>query len=208
MADVWLASYVLLWAVVIVQTVLLLGALRQLGLIQLRIGSDPGILITAEGIPRGAMAPDFEAQLAASGTTVRRSEFLDRRLLLVFLSPSCVSCKQLIPHLNAIHKEYSKDVDILAVCNGSRRACADFARVFRIGPPVVADLSNGIAASFGINATPFAFLLDADGRVLIRGIANDWTQLERMLEEEGTFQTRPWVEVDEPDAQAVGTRTA
>lgn len=191
MSDLATASYLLLWIVVAVQTFLLLGALRQLGLIQLRLGSDSGILITPEGLERGAMAPAFEAEVL-TGQVVRRTDFLGRRLLLVFISPSCVSCKQLIPHLNAIYDEYRHDVDVLAVCNGSRGSCSKFARLYGIRPSVVSDLANSIASDFGTSATPFAFLLDEQGRVLIRGIANDWTQLERMLAEEGTFQTQPW----------------
>ena len=40
---------------------LLAGALRQLGLFQLRLGDDPGALITDSGLDRGATAPDFTA---------------------------------------------------------------------------------------------------------------------------------------------------
>jgi hypothetical protein len=70
---------------------------------------------------------------------------------------------------------------------------------------VVSDLANSIAIGFGTSATPFAFLLDEEGRVLIRGIANDWTQLERMLAEEGTFQTHPWNASDETGTNVAGS---
>ncbi len=41
MSGVWLASYIVLWLVVLMLGFLLAGALRQLGLIQLRLGDDP-----------------------------------------------------------------------------------------------------------------------------------------------------------------------
>ena len=44
--------------------------------------------------------------------------------------------------------------------------------------------------------TPFAYLLDHERNVVIRGIANDWRQLESLLEQEGTLQAGPWVDVD------------
>ena len=38
MSGVWLASFVVLWLIVLVLAFLLAGALRQLGLLQLRLG--------------------------------------------------------------------------------------------------------------------------------------------------------------------------
>ena len=61
MSGVWLASYIVLWLVVLVLAFLLAGALRQLGLLQLRLGDDPGALITDTGLERGTIAPDFTA---------------------------------------------------------------------------------------------------------------------------------------------------
>ena len=55
MSGVWLASYVVLWLVVLVLAFLLAGALRQLGLLQLRLGDDPGALITDTGLKRGTL---------------------------------------------------------------------------------------------------------------------------------------------------------
>ena len=42
MSGVWLASYIVLWLVVLVLAFLLAGSLRQLGLIQLRLGPVDG----------------------------------------------------------------------------------------------------------------------------------------------------------------------
>ena len=50
MSGVWLASYIVLWLVVLVLAFLLAGSLRQLGLMQLRLGDDPGALITDTGL--------------------------------------------------------------------------------------------------------------------------------------------------------------
>jgi hypothetical protein len=49
MSGAWLASYIVLWIVVMLLAFLLAGALRQLGLLQLRLGDDPGALITDGG---------------------------------------------------------------------------------------------------------------------------------------------------------------
>ena len=73
MSGVWLASYLVLWLVVLVLAFLLAGSLRQLGLIQLRLGDDPGALITDSGLERGAQAPEFIAADSETGEPVSLS---------------------------------------------------------------------------------------------------------------------------------------
>ena len=61
MSEVWAASIIVLWVLVLFLAFLLMGALRQLGLLQLRLGNDPGALVTRSGLDRGTLAPDFTA---------------------------------------------------------------------------------------------------------------------------------------------------
>ena len=67
MSGVWLASYLVLWLVVFVLAFLLAGSLRQLGLMQLRLGDDPGALIT-----------DIGARARRPGTRLHRGGLGDR----------------------------------------------------------------------------------------------------------------------------------
>ena len=97
MSGVWLASYVVLWLVVLALAFLLAGALRQLGLLQLRLGDDPGALITDTGLERGTLAPDFTAVDAESEELVTLSELSPVPRMIVFASPGCLSCRELIP---------------------------------------------------------------------------------------------------------------
>ncbi len=69
----WIASFVVLWLLVICMAFLLAGAFRELGLIRLRMGDDPGALITDEGLLRGALAPDFEGIDVLTREPVRSS---------------------------------------------------------------------------------------------------------------------------------------
>jgi hypothetical protein len=54
--------------------------------------------------------------------------------------------------------------------------------------PMVVDTTGQIEKDYLVTLTPFAYLIDHEGRVVIRGIANDWRQLESLLEQEGTLQ--------------------
>jgi methylamine dehydrogenase accessory protein MauD len=197
MSGVWLASYIVLWLVVLVLAFLLAGALRQLGLIQLRLGDDPGALITDTGLERGVVAPDFTAVDSESEELVTLSELPAAPLLLVFASPGCLSCRELIPGLNEVQKTRRGEFDFLVVCRGDVESCRSFGRMNHLEAPMVVDTDGQIEKDYLVTLTPFAYVLDHERNVVIRGVANDWRQLESLLDQEGTLQAgRPFVEVD------------
>ena len=183
MSGVWLASYIALWLVVL----LLAGALRQLGLLQLRLGDDPGALITDTGLERGADAPDFTALSAETGELVSLSDLPAVPRLIVFTSPGCLSCRELIPGLNEV-RATRNDFDFLVVCRGDLESCQGFGRMNRLEAPMVVDTNGQIEKDYAVSLTPFAYVIDHEGKVVIRGLANDWRQLESLLEQEGTLQ--------------------
>lgn len=203
MSGVWLASFVVLWMLVLVMGFLLAGALRQLGLIQLRLGDDPGALITDTGLERGTRAPDFTALETGTGQSLTLSSLPNKPRLIVFLSPSCLSCRELVPGLNEVRATRGREFDFLVVCRGDVESCRGFASMNRLHAPMVVDTNGQVEKDFAVSVTPFAYLLDHEGRVVIRGIANDWRQLESLLEQEGTLQAgRGFTEVADDDAVA------
>ncbi len=196
MSGVWLASYIVLWLVVLMLGFLLAGALRQLGLIQLRLGDDPGALITDSGLERGVKAPDFTALDSETEELITLSELPSVPRMLVFASPGCLSCRELIPGLNEVRKT-RREFDFLVVCRGDVESCRGFGRMNRLEAPMLVDTNGQIEKDYLVTLTPFAYLLDYEGNVVIRGVANDWRQLESLLEQEGTLQAgRAWFDVD------------
>ena len=195
MSGVWLASYIVLWLVVLALAFLLAGALRQLGLLQLRLGDDPGALITDTGLERGTLAPDFAGVDSESRELVTLSELEPRARMIVFASPGCLSCRELIPGLNEVRKT-RPEFDFLVVCRGDVESCQAFGRMNRLEAPMVVDTNGQIEKDYLVTLTPFAYLLDHERNVVIRGIANDWRQLESLLEQEGTLQAGGWVPMD------------
>lgn len=197
MSILWMASYIALWLVVVGLAVIVTGLFRQLGLIQLRIGTDPGALITPEGLERGAEAPDFSAfdvraRHAVSLSDVRRGGY---QLVLVFLSTTCSVCRDLVPHLNDIARERRDEMDVVVVCHGNADECAEFVRQTGLHPTLLADPTNTIATRYDATVVPFTFLIDPAGVILIRGVVNTWPQFEALLKEEGTGQNQPWKDV-------------
>ncbi len=138
MNELWLASYLLLWVVVAGLSFIVMGLLRQLGLIQLRLGPDPGVLITQEGLERGTLAPEFAALDVVNKQQVRLSDLKSQRVLAVFLTPTCIACRQLMPHLKEIARDSRRNVSVLTICHGSEVTCGEFAKVYRLDFPLSA----------------------------------------------------------------------
>lgn len=192
MTELWLASYVILWLIVAALCFIVIGLLRQLGLIQLRLGPDPGVLVTKEGLDRGTQSPDFAALDVRTKREVRSTALRGRRLLLLFVTPTCLACRQLVPHINDLAHERGREVEVLAVCHGSDVTCGEFAAAYRLETPLLLDPINAIAELYDVRMTPFGFVIDENGIVRLRGIVNSWPQLAALLEEEGTVMPTPW----------------
>jgi len=191
-STIWVASYVMLWIIVALLAVVVMGTLRQLGIIQLRFGSDPGALITPEGLDRGTEAPRFEGVDVRTQQRIHLDALRGRPSVLVFLSPGCSTCGELVPHLNDLARDRQGEINVLAVCAADETTSREFAQQVKLRTPMLADPTNAIGASYGVQHTPFAFLLDPSATILIRGVINTWPQLDALLQEEGTLQSRKW----------------
>lgn len=186
MSDIWTASLIVLWIVVLVLAFFLVGSLRLIGLIQLRLGTDPGALITESGLERGDLAPDFLAPNALTGDLLNLSDLPPGPKFVGFLSPSCFSCEEFARQLTEVAATRSRDFTFVAVCRGDRESCASFVRRMKLQIPVVVDETGLIEQSYNVTLTPFGYVLNDESRVLIRGVATTWTQLEALLSQQGT----------------------
>lgn len=171
----WLASYLVLWLLVVVLAVLVLALARQVGTLHLRLGPRGALEIDAEGPPLGEAPEALEAQ-DLDGAPVTIGGPGQARLLL-FVSPGCPVCREVLPSLPAA------------------------ARAGRMTPLVVADVPEPEArASYGTDAiasvvaapelvgryavpgTPYAVALDVLGVVRAKGTVNNLEQMEGLVD--------------------------
>ncbi len=143
---VWTASLITLWIVVLGMAFLLAGALRQLGLLRLRMGDDPGALITDEGLARGSLAPPFDALVADTGDRFTFTATADRVRVLVLLSIGCLACRQLAPHINEVAKTHP-EVEIVPLVTGDLDSARQFIRAAGVKGRVLVDVSATVLES-------------------------------------------------------------
>lgn len=163
-----LLSHILLWVVVIFQTLLLLGLVRAVHQLQ-QAGATRGTLdLLANGQPQ-APAPSFTA-VDIFGRTVQGSSFQAELTGLLFVSPTCESCtvsyKEMLEQLLMKTSE-----NVIVICKGEQGECRLLAESSgHPDVPVVVDEESAVTNLFKVTAVPSGVLIDDRGQIVNRGV--------------------------------------
>jgi methylamine dehydrogenase accessory protein MauD len=180
MSPFWFVSLVILWAVVLFLGFLLLGTLRAWGVLNWRLeqleATTPKRL-GRDGLKPGKRAPDFTLPSAA-GHDVSLNDFAGRKVLLVFTQSGCSPCKAVIPELNRLDRGGTQ---VIVVNNGDPEATWKWSAEVEARFPVLAQDKFSISKKYEVFATPFAFLIDANGVIVSKGIINNRQHLRYVL---------------------------
>lgn len=204
------ASIALLWVVVVAQTLVLIELLRQIGILRLRLGDEPGALfVEGEGLERGSSAPAFEGRDVKADHELSHRDLFRDKALLVFLSTRCQSCRELLPAIKEVAETHRKDTQIVVVCSDPSidgGECAELAQQTNRLVPVIYDRHQTIMRDYGVRRTPSATLIE-DSTVRLHAIPNNGEQLESLLDEEVMFSGSVWRFENKPEEVPTATST-
>lgn len=181
MTTPWLISYVLLWGIVLACGFLLLGTLRSLGLLQWRfdeLQATRPVRKGREGLAPGNKAPDFTLPSTIDGQ-ISLSEFAGSRVLLVFTQTGCGPCHDILPELNRVQER--PDLQVLVVNAGEPEDAAELAAEANTRFPIVTQKEWEISKKYQVFATPYAFVVDEQGKIASKGIAGSPQYLKNVL---------------------------
>ncbi|MBL1073328.1 redoxin domain-containing protein [Nocardia sp. 2] len=152
-------------AAVLVAALLWLGAL----VFELRRRLDQQTLSTlgGEGLPVGAVAPEFEL-LRTEGGRIGLAQLLSpgRQLLLVFVHPHCEMCAALARELPRWQRRAAESLTIVMVGNGDVAEHAAWGREQGLGEiPVMVQQGNEAALRYRVRGTPSGVLIGTNGQV-------------------------------------------
>lgn len=148
-------SYVALWILVIVQSLLLLGVVRLVYQLQ-------GSATAGKQLQNGQEVPRFST-VDLTGAPVRSADFAGRLTALLFVSPTCPSCMTTLDELDALRQKARGNV--VVICGAGHADCSQLAERYRLGVPTVADEDGELARRFGIPGTPTAVLINEQNRI-------------------------------------------
>jgi peroxiredoxin len=159
MNTVFYVSYGALWAVVVFQTLVMLGLTRAL-----HVARQSGTLAEPAGGHEleGRQAPAFST-VDISGTPVSNESLAGRYTALLFVSPECQTCAVTLEQLEALQEKTGGGV--IVFCRSGDERCAQLAQTYRLSAPVVVDEDLEISRLFRVMAAPTAVLVDAAGRI-------------------------------------------
>ena len=169
----WAASYAVLWLLVVMLCVVVVALARQIGALHLRLGPRGALEVDAEGPPLGAAMPPIEVT-DLQGRRLTIGGQADPRLLM-FVSPDCGLCAQVLPALDATgrHSDFTPVVVTDADAGEAGRAAQSTTAT------TVSSLD--VVRAYDIPGTPYVVILDETGLVTAKGTVNNLEQLEGLV---------------------------
>ncbi|WP_278263713.1 MauE/DoxX family redox-associated membrane protein [Nocardia sp. AG03] len=139
----------------------------ELGELRRRVDAQALSTLGGEGLPVGAVAPEFELRTTEDDRVDLGSLLSDgKALLLVFVHPGCEMCAALARELPRWQSRNAELVTIVLVGNGDLAEHAEWARAQGIdGIPVLVQQGNEAALRYRVRGTPSGVLIDPDGRI-------------------------------------------
>jgi hypothetical protein len=118
MSSIWLASYLILWGVVVAEALIVLALLRGFTGLHQRLEAQREGRGVAQ-LSSGVILEDQEF-ISISGAAIRLSQlWQDGALLLLFVSVDCVPCRALLTWLgNSLRADGLPDWDVCILCAG------------------------------------------------------------------------------------------
>jgi methylamine dehydrogenase accessory protein MauD len=176
MAGWWLASYVILWVLVVVLAILVLALARQVGTLHLRLGPRGALEVDEEGPPLGEApepvdASDFRGRSVTLGGPGQAQ-------LLLFVSPGCPVCREVLPSLPAAAR-VGKMAPVVVVDAPDDEARSLYG-ADRLEAVLVA--APEMAEGYRIPGTPYAVALDVLGVVRAKGTVNNLEQMDGLVD--------------------------
>lgn len=113
------------------------------------------------GLRPSEQAPSFTL-LDLQGRPRSLSDLLGSPTVMIFFDPECGYCQQLAPRLGQLPPGAPK---MIVMSRGDRDAQRRLAREHRWGAEVLLEPGWEIATAYRTNATPTAYLIDAEGRI-------------------------------------------
>jgi hypothetical protein len=87
-----------------------------------------------------------------------------------------------MPHLKEFQKSWDGKINLVLFCQGEAQPGIEFFSSYDLHSYLIIDQEGKLSETFHVRATPYAYSLDKDGIVQKRGIVNNRSGLEALLE--------------------------
>ncbi|MFZ5960868.1 methylamine dehydrogenase accessory protein MauD [Pseudomonas sp. QL9] len=179
--EAMIVSNVLLWLLLLALAFVVMGLVRQIGVLHGRI-APAGALMVDKGVAVNEPAPQVTAA-DRNGRPVNFGYAGDKAQLLFFLSPTCPICKSLLPAIKSIAKEQADRLEVVYVSDGDPEDQLKLITEHKLeGATYVVGPEVGM--TYQIGKLPYAALVDKAGVLRAKGLVNSREHLDSLFETE------------------------
>ena len=133
----------------------------------------------SSGIESGQLAPAFTLKNLA-GMEVNLEDFKGKKVMLNFWATWCPPCKAEMPAMEQFYKQYSDELEILAVNLDPQNNVAGFVKDYGLSFPVLLDQNGATQHTYSILSIPTTFIIDEEGIIRKKHIGS--MTYEQMVE--------------------------
>ncbi len=121
---------------------------------------------SGEAPPVKEVAADFKLTLF-DGDTFQLSSHKGKPILINFLASWCIPCREEIPALNQVYREYGpKGVAFVGIAiDDTEEKAKEFVEKFELGFPAGIDKNGVIKDAFGLYGVPTTLFIDKKGNI-------------------------------------------
>lgn len=169
------------WGLLLALSAVVLALVRQIGILHQRV-APAGALTISQGVRPGELAPPLALQtLDGEPITIGGLRPDGLSTLLMFVSPDCPVCAQLMPVIRAIARQEASWLAVVFASDGGSSRHAEFRRNKGMTDFAYV-VSMELGLTYQVGKLPFAVLLDETGRLVAQGLTNSREHLESLFE--------------------------
>ena len=182
MSEALIVSNIILWIAVLLLAILLFALTRQVGILHERV-APAGALQPTTGPKIGEVTEGIQTKsLQGESIQIGGSEKVEFSSFVLFISPTCPVCKELVPTAISLARSEQNRIRLLFASDGENiEQHQSYIRDLEIEeyPYMV---SEGLGMYYQVSKLPFAILIDHSGVLRSKGLVNTREHLESLIE--------------------------
>ena len=201
MEGTMLVSYVILWVLVIILSLLVFALARQVGVLHERV-APAGALMPTNGPKVGEMTEVMSvSDLQGDAVAIGGVNSAGLATLILFVSPTCPVCKSLVPVARSLVSYEGRRMRLVFASDGDKIE----QHIAYVGDLDIKDypyvVSQALGLAFAVSKLPFAVLVGSDGTLQSKGLVNSREHLESLVEamDSGVVSLQDYVEKNMPE---------
>jgi len=164
-----------LWLVVMFNTILIFALVRKVNADQ----SNSFQSTVDQFLSPGEHAPEFTWE-TLSGNFIEKSDFDDSQLVLLFVSPTCGPCRELMPDLDKlIVGAQQSGTNLLPISIGEKSSTEEIIQEFNVSTDfALASYSDEAVLAYQVPGTHSYYVIDREGQITRGGFMDvEWRKL-------------------------------